>query len=364
MNRESQGFRAPRVEWRRRAAVAFAGLVVLAALFAVAITTCGEDKRHQRLAVLDVASGKSRIVSADDRTVDTAQWMPDSEHVLVLEGETPGGYFLSLRDARTGDMVWELEGAMEADRPLAAAPSPDGDEVAVLRDSFGAGNRSGRIHFVDAATGQVKRETAPWVTQLTAGATPLAADVEWMSRSRLAVVSHHGAGFNDLLRLDASAGGAFEWTTTEPSEVWALADAGSGRLVVYAIGQPGPPQLVLYYENEATGHAIPTPISGNFFASFSPDGQKLAVASGERVYIFSFANWSAVEVAQARTQGISWGSNGRIALAWGKEVFSMAEDGSDRRTLAKVGGGKTVRGPVWSPDGTKLAYVVEPKYRD
>lgn len=364
MNRESQGFRAFRVEWRRRAALAFAGLLVLAALFAVATTTCGEDDRHQRLAVLDVASGKSRIVSADDRTVDTAQWMPDSQRVLVLEGETPGGYFLSLRNADSGRAVWELKGAMEADRPLAAAPAPDGDEVAVLRDSFGAGNRSGRIQLVDAATGQVKRETAAWVTELTAGVTPLAAGVAWTSEGMLVVVSHHGEGFNDLLRLDASAGGTFEWTTTEPSEVWALADAGSGRLVVFAIGQPGPPQFVLYYEKEATGHAIPAPISGNFSASFSPDGQELAVASGERVYIFSFATWSAVEVARAQTQGISWGSNGRIALAWGNEVFSIAEDGGDRKTLVTVGGGKTVRSPVWSPDGTKLAYVVEPKYRD
>ena len=169
------------------------------------------------------------------------------------------------------------------------------------------------------------RETTPWVTRLTAGATPLAADVDWLSGDRLAVISHHGGGFNDLLRLDPSTGSEFEWTTTEPSEVWALADSGSGRLVVFAIGQPGPPQIVLYYEDEATGYPIPTPIAGNFFADFSPDGQRLAVASGERVYIFSFADWSAIEVAQAQTQGISWGSNGRIALAWGNEVFSIAE---------------------------------------
>lgn len=336
----------------------------LLALLTAGAAGCSDGDRHQRLAVFDLESGKTRIVSADDRTVDTAQWMPDSRRVLVLEGETPGGYFLSLRDAASGRAIWELTGSMDADRPLAAAPSPDGNEVAVLRDSFGSGERSGRIQFVDAATGRVIRETTPWVTRLTAGATPLAADMDWLSGDRLAVISHHGEGFNDVLRMDASTEGKFEWTATEPSEVWALADAGSGRLVVFAIGQPGPPQIVLYYEKEATDHAIPAPISGNFSASFSPDGQELAVASGERVYIFSFATWSAVEVARAQTQGISWGSNGRIALAWGNEVFSIAEDGGDRKTLVTVGGGKTVRSPVWSPDGTKLAYVVEPKYRD
>lgn len=342
-----------------------AALVLVAVSFAVAFTACGDDDRHQRLAVLDVASGKSRIVSGGDLTASTAQWMPDSQRVLVLEGETPGVYFLSLRDANTGKVRWKLQGTVQDRQPVAMAPSPDGSQVAVLRDTFGPHERSGQIEFVAATDGATLRTTAQWVTSITAGATPHVASVAWTSADSLAVVSHHGAGSNDLLRLDMAAAGALDWTETEQSEVWALGNVASNRVVVFLSGSEGKTsKFLLYYGKEATGHAIPTPIVGNFFADFSPDGQRLAVASGERVYIFSFATWSAVEVAQAQTQGISWGSNGRIALAWGNEVFSIAEDGSDRKTLVKVGGGKTVRSPVWSPDGTKLAYVVEPKYQD
>lgn len=346
-------------EWAPRG---LAGPPVLAALFALVLAGCGDEDRNQRLAVLDLESGETRIVSDDDRTVSTAQWLPDSQRILVLEGETPGGYFLSLRDIWSGDAVWEVEGTMEDRQPLAMAPSPDGSQVAVLRDTFAGAHRRAQIEFVSAADGSVVRATDEWVTTQRLGVAPIAASVSWAASGQIALVSHHGDGLNDLARLDPPQSD-LRWETTQESEVWVLMNAQGTRAITFGMGQPGPSRLLLY-EGDNAARELPIPFLGNFFAAFAPDGERLAVASAEKVFIYDCRDGLLHEIASARTQGISWGGNGRIAMAWGNEVFSIAEDGTDRQTLAKVGGGKSVRHPVWSPDGRKLAYVVEPKYRD
>lgn len=339
-------------------------LVVLAGLATMSGAGCSEgDDRHQRLTVLDLETGQSRTVSSPDRTVHAAASLPDSSALIVLEGETPGRYFLAIHETTSGNVRWDVSGTIEARRPLAAAASPDGREVAVLRDSLTAGERRGELEFIDATTGKVLRTTHEWVTPLTSGFTPDAGSVAWTPSGRVAVVSHNGGGFNDVRWFDAATAGAIGVEPTEGSEVFALAARVDDRVVVFAVNHPAGPPVVTLYDGTAA-RKLDIPAGGNFAVDFAPEGDRLAVAADGKVYLYGLTTGALTEIAAAMTQGISWGANGRIALAWGAEVYSIAEDGSSRRTEARVSGGRTVRHPVWSPDGKQLAFVVEPPYRD
>lgn len=335
------------------------GLVVLAGLAMMSVAGCSEgDDRHQRLTVLDLETGKSRTVSSPDRTVHGAAWLPGSSALIVLEGET-----LAVHEAVSGITRWHVSGTIQSRRPLAAAASPDGREVAVLRDSLSAGERRAELEFIDATTGKVLRTTREWVTPLTSGFTPDAGSVAWTASGRVAVVSHNGGGFNDVRWFDAATAGAIGVEPTEGSEVFALAARVADRVVVFAVNHPAGPPVVTLYDGTAA-RKLDIPAGGNFAVDFAPEGDRLAVAADGKVYLYGLTTGALTEIAAAMTQGISWGANGRIALAWGAEVYSIAEDGSSRRTEARVSGGRTVRHPVWSPDGKQLAFVVEPPYRD
>ena len=333
--------------------------VVLSALAMISAAGCSEgDDRHQRLTVLDLETGQSRAASSPDRTVHAAAWLPDSSALIVLEGET-----LAVHEAASGVVRWNVSGTIQSRRPLAAAASLDGREVAVLRDSLSAGERRAELEFIDATTGKVLRATHEWVTPLTSGFTPDAGSIAWTPSGRVAVISHNGGGFNDVRWFDAATAGAIGVEPTEGSEVFALAARVDDRVVVFAVNHPAGPPVVTLYDGTAA-RKLDIPAGGDFAVDFAPEGDRLAVAADGKVYLYDVTTGALTEIAAAMTQGISWGANGRIALAWGAEVYSIAEDGSSWRTEARVSGGRTVRHPVWSPDGKQLAFVFEPPYRD
>ncbi len=348
---------------------ALSGAVVAALAFA-ACNSSGEDSRNHRLALWDAVSGDWRFISPAGRSSHEFEWLPDGSAMLVIEGESQGpgqarsgGYFLAVREL-SGKVRWEVEGGMDDRQPVAATGSPDSTEVAVLRDTFGDGERTAFIEIRDAGSGQVLRSTETWITRLTSGAAPVAADIVWTPDGRLAVVSHRGAGFNDLLWFDAGSMAAEPLRPTEASEVWAIGNAMNPKVLVFALSQPGGGSTLTLHEPGGPARDIDVGLGGNLAVDFSPDGTRLVVAYDEGIETIDLRSGERHILRGAFTYGISWGANRRIASAWGSDVITFDEDGSGLQTEVSLSGGRTARHPAWSPDGESIAFIVEPRYRD
>jgi hypothetical protein len=350
--------------------------VVLASTLLVALTCAacnpfGEDSRNHRLALWDAESGDWRFITPSGRSSHHAEWLADGSGLIVLEGEPqgtgpvqPGGYFLTVRD-RAGKLRWEVEGDMADRQPVAGAGSPDGSEVAVLRDTFGNGERRAFIEVREAKTGTVKRSSEEWVTSLTEGATPAAADIVWTPGGLLAVVSHRGGGFNDLLWFDADSLTLSKHDVTAAfSEVWVEGNSTNETIVSFAVEARGGGREMVIHDGPGSATPLETRTGGNFALDFSADGSRFAIAHGEVIELVEVLTGARHVIRDERTQGLSWGSNGKIAIAWGNRVVAFNEDGSGRDDLVTLSGGRSAREPAWSPDGTFLVFVVEPRYRD
>jgi Tol biopolymer transport system component len=109
----------------------------------------------------------------------------------------------------------------------------------------------------------------------------------------------------------------------------------------------------------------------HFDAKWSPDGTKIAFASGvpiesSEIYMINADGTGRTQLTGSGGSSWSptWSPDGtKIAFIAFSQIYTMNADGTNQRPLESPPPGPDERNPAWSPNGTKLAYnTEEPPY--
>lgn len=328
--------------------------LALPLLLAAGLAACDDPNPNHRAAILDVATGDWRYISDDSDFANVVTWSPDSQSVVVIEGDDAVS-----RAAATGSQKWRVEG--EPDSLLReAAFSPEGDTVALLHleEPGQVAGTSVELRSADDGT----PAGLGWGTSgpVGGGFTPTIHDLAWATDGRLAVIGLRGS-FADLYVLDPADDWSVTTEETEGHETRVEAAPTGGAFAV--VGAEG---LVLY-ETGTEGRIIPSEITtggGVLDLEFSPDGRRLALLENEKLSIYDLDTETWTVRLEELANSVAWGPDDTITYSWGGTIFEMDALADDPRVLLELDGGRTVRELEWSPDRTKLSFIIEPPYRD
>jgi dipeptidyl aminopeptidase/acylaminoacyl peptidase len=253
------------------------------------------DARYDRsLVLVDVATGKQRVLTYDRRGVSTPRWSPSGDRIAFLD---PARARPEEPDAATGPATQSPAGVAPT-ATLPAAPAPAGE--ATKNQIFVMSMSGGDAHRITNATQDV--EQISWSPDGTRIAYAVADD----HPNQKEIDKHNDAfevGDNDYLATEAQM----------PSHLWLVpADGGKARRLTsgsWSLPKGAPP----------SPPASPL--------SWSPDGKTLLI------------------VQQATA---NWGDSDQSVIA----AVDVASG-----QLHKLTGHKSLEGyPVFSPDGTSIAY--------
>lgn len=117
-----------------------------------------------------------------------------------------------------------------------------------------------------------------------------------------------------------------------------------------------------------TGATSVVHASGRTLA-WSPDGTKLASVYGGFVWVADAATNTSTRVTPCCPgdvddwtldhNEVSWAPDGsHLAFADAGQIVTVAVDGSNRTTITHLGGSSIARQPAWSPNGLQIAFVL------
>ena len=389
------------------ATVSGSGMVLALSLGRVVIRATIED--HGGEADVTVTEtvpppGGIRIVSGDGQQTTVTDTMPDPLVVQVLDqndAPRPGVVATFLTASDTADLTANF---------VTTDANGLASTVVVLKTKAGpftvsvtAAGQSGSAEFNlraladvavssslvggDGQNGFVSRPLpAPLVVELTDQYANQASgrDVEWV------VTGGGGAPSSAITSTDDSGRASVTWTmgvTPGPNTIEAhvaglpaisfsalAVPPGPGR-ITFTRGEGPPGSLLMRMNPDSSGLApLPGSVPGDFGADWSHDGSRLVFANfaANSSRISGFNDFADIVVMNADGTGHTrltdhfgsvtgpvWSPNGtKIAFASDQtgqsEVYVMNTDGSNIVQLTNTGG----LAPSWSPDGTRIAVGV------
>jgi Tol biopolymer transport system component len=276
-------------------------------------------------------------------------WSDDSARILLTDSD--GIWILGARDGR----ATRVTTSRQDDDPVV---SPDGSHVAYVRGTLGLGDPARIAVYVVGADGRGRvrlgrgfgSRWSPDGRSVAFVEPPLGGDAGGrLASGRIRVAAPDGStrrlvglGTTPEWSPDGSSF-AFMRYTFAPNEDGALVAAESTLLVVRADGSGS-------HELAHWDAALVRP-------RWSPDGTTILVEDSS-LEAFELVDAATGERREVRHFGFeyAWSPSGDfLAFATYGQVGVVRPDGGGERILAH--GLSTVRGPVWSPDGSRLAFV-------
>jgi len=151
-------------------------------------------------------------------------------------------------------------------------------------------------------------------------------------------------------------GDKHQLTEAGTGEPWAWSPHGS-TLATYVDKASG---LVTIDPQMGDRTTVAGPSGGVGSLAWSPDGTEIVYAGAGRLESVDLESGEITELADVGGGGIAWSPDGsRIAFEDRGGIIVMNRDGSDQRVLVESPDGPGA--PAWSPDGSEIAYVTTPE---
>jgi Tol biopolymer transport system component len=241
--------------------------------------------------------------------------------------------------------------------------TPNGDLPPILRNgevmiqNFG----SGQLEAVDPSTEDRRTildcEATPIRIEDACGAIngfTISADGRWLAYYIVCGGScQDGSG----IWVTNARGDKHQLTEAGNGELWAWSPQGS-TLATYVDKASG---LVTIDPQTGDRTTVASPSGGVGGLAWSPDGTEIVYAATARLESVDLVSGEITELADVGGRGIAWSPDGsQIAFDVYRDgrgrIIVMNRDGSDQHVLVEAA--SLQRSPFWSPDGTQIAYTM------